>query len=122
MGLICDQYAMAIADPDSVLIRCFTDSDAQVVREIAGRDSSVVPAGALLVAEVGGQVRAVLSLDTGDVVADPFAPSAALVDLLRVRARQLNGAGTRDVAGKLAVRPFRRRPAIPWTREPSPSA
>ena len=123
MGLICDQYAMAIADPDPILIRRSTDSDARVVREIAQRDSSVVPAGALLVGEVEGQVRAVLSLDTGEVVADPFAPSAAVVDLLRVRARQLNGRrGTRDVAGKLAVRPFRRRPAIPWTREPSPSA
>jgi hypothetical protein len=45
----------------------------------------------LLVAEVDGEVRAALSLDTGEAVADPFAPSAALVDLLRTRARQLNG-------------------------------
>jgi hypothetical protein len=33
----------------------------------------------------------VLSLHNGDVVADPFVPSAALVDLLRTRARQLTG-------------------------------
>jgi hypothetical protein len=82
---------MAIAVPDPILIRPFTDSDAQAVREVAQRDSSVVPPGVLLVAEVEGQVRAALSLDTGEVVADPFAPSAAPVDLLRARARQLNG-------------------------------
>lgn len=81
--------------PDSISIRPFADSDAQAVRAVAQRDSSMVPAGMLLVAEVEGQVRAVLSLDTGEVVADPFAPSAALVDLLRTRARQLTGARPR---------------------------
>jgi hypothetical protein len=77
--------------PDSISIRPFADSDAEAVRAVAQRDSSVVPAGALLVAEVDGAVRAALSLDTAEVVADPFAPSAALVDLLRIRARQLTG-------------------------------
>jgi hypothetical protein len=118
MGPICDQYAMAIADPDPILIRRFTDSDGQVVREIAQRDSSVVPAGALLVAEAEGQVRAVLSLDTGEVVADPFAPSAALVDLLRARARQLNG-GRREPRRRGRGR-FARNPAADAVRSPSP--
>jgi hypothetical protein len=75
----------------SISIRSFVDSDVGAVRSVAQRDSSVVPAGELLVAEVDGVVRAVLSLDTGEVVADPFAPSTALVDLLRTRARQLTG-------------------------------
>jgi hypothetical protein len=91
MSAIWHPYAMAIATPQSISIRPFADSDAQAVRGVAERDSSVVPAGVLLVAEVDGQVRAVLSLDTGEVVADPFAPSAALMDLLHARARQLNG-------------------------------
>jgi len=80
-----------MATTDSISIRPFADSDARAVREVAQRDSNAVPAGMLLVAEVGGRVRAALSLDTGEVVADPFAPSAELVDLLRARARQLNG-------------------------------
>ena len=46
-------------------------------------------------AEVAGEVQAALSLDTGESVADPFRPTAALVDLLRLRARQSPG----DVAG-----------------------
>src|SRR5688500_16193243 len=80
-----------MANADSISIRPFADSDGLAVREVAQRDSSMVPAGMLLVAEVDGQVRAVLSLHNGDVVADPFVPSAALVDLLRTRARQLTG-------------------------------
>ena len=80
-----------MASTDSISIRPFTDSDTRAVREVAERDSSTVPAGMLLVAEVGGRVRAALSLDTAEVVADPFAPSAELVDLLRARARQLDG-------------------------------
>lgn len=92
---------------DSISIRSFTDSDVRAVREVAQRDSSTVPAGMLLVAEVGGRVRAALSLDTGEVVADPFAPSASLVDLLRARARQLNG------------RPARRRRRGLFARTPA---
>ena len=82
---------MAAADSLSISIRPYTDADAQAVRRVAERDSSLVPAGMLLVAEVNGTVRAVLSLHTGDVIADPFAPAAELVDLLRARARQLDG-------------------------------
>ena len=80
-----------MANADSISIRPFADSDARAVREVAQRDSRMVPPGMLLVAEVDGQVRAVLSLHNGEVVADPFVSSAALVDLLRTRARQLTG-------------------------------
>jgi hypothetical protein len=96
----------------SISIRPFADSDAQAVRAVAQRDSSLVPAGELLVAEVDGAARAVLSLDTGEVVADPFAPTAVLVDLLRTRARQLGG---RPV-------PFRRRRRGLLARSPSADA
>jgi hypothetical protein len=125
MGRICDTYAMTSFE--AILIRPVAGSDEAAVRAIAERDSRTVPAGMLLVAEADGQLRAVLSLDTGEIVADPFAPSAALVDLLRTRARQLGRGtqsrrkptGTRDAAGRLALRPSRRRLAIPWTKEPS---
>jgi hypothetical protein len=40
-----------------------------------------------LVAEVGGEVRAALSLRDGAVVADPFHPTAALAELLRAYSR-----------------------------------
>ena len=116
-----------MARVEAILIRPVAGSDEPAVRAVAERDSSIVPPGRLLVAEVDGQIRAVLSLDTGEIAADPFAPSAAPVDLLRARARQLSWGkpsrrkptGTRDAAGKLALRPSRRRLAIPWTKEPS---
>jgi hypothetical protein len=108
---------MATSASQSIAIRPFADSDARAVRAVAQRDSSTVPAGVLLVAEVDGEVRAALSLDSGEVVADPFAPSAALVDLLRTRARQLHG-------GKLRRRRRRglpaRTPAGHATRAPAP--
>jgi hypothetical protein len=114
MGRICDSYRMATSD--SISIRPFADADAQPVRALAQRDSSIVPAGMLLVAELDGEVRAALSLDTGEVVADPFAPSAALVDLLRTRARQLTG-GPAPRRRRRRGLP-RRRPAAEAVRSP----
>jgi hypothetical protein len=43
----------------------------------------------VLVAEVGGELVAALPLDGGDAVADPFRPTAALVEMLTLRAQQL---------------------------------
>ena len=90
MARICDSYT-PMAASDHISIRPFVTSDAVAVQAVAERDSRTVPAGGLLVAEVGGRMRAALSLDTGEVVADPFAPSTEVVHLLRTRARQLNG-------------------------------
>jgi hypothetical protein len=103
MGLLCDQLPMVAAD---VSIRLAEARDAAALQKVAERDSSVVPRGSLLVAEVAGEVHAALSLDTGESVADPFRPTAELVELLRVRARQAPGnrRGTRGRVGKLALR------------------
>ena len=76
------------------------------MRRVAERDSRVLPAGELLIAEVDGELRAALSLTTGDIVADPFQPTADVVALLRTRARQRSGnrPGTRGRVGRLALR------------------
>jgi hypothetical protein len=103
---------MATTDP--IVIRPFADSDAQAVRDVAQRDSSAVPAGMLLVGEVGGRVRAVLSLHNGQVIADPFAPSKEVVDLLRARAGQLQGRPVRPRRRGL----FARGPAAQAARSP----
>ena len=89
-----------------ISIRPARAGDAPALRRVAERDSRQLPGGRLLVAEVAGEVQAALSLDTAESVADPFRPTAALVDLLRLRARQAPGdrPGTRDRVGKLAVR------------------
>ena len=56
------------------------------VLRVAALDSARVPRSPLLVAEMDGEIRAVLSLDDGSAVADPFHKSLDLVDLLRARA------------------------------------
>ena len=43
--------------------------------------------GEVLIAVSGGDVAAAMSLDTGAVIADPFEPTAHLVELLRTAAR-----------------------------------
>ncbi|MBV9464847.1 MAG: hypothetical protein JO169_01910, partial [Solirubrobacterales bacterium] len=47
-----------------------------------------MPAQPALVAEIDGELCAALSLADGRVVADPFRPSGALLELLRMRAAQ----------------------------------
>jgi hypothetical protein len=72
-----------------ISIRRAEATDQAALREVAERDSRLLPAGDLLVAVVGTEIRAVLSMHTGEAVADPFHPTAALVELLRIRARQI---------------------------------
>jgi len=78
-----------LAPSDAVVIRRACDADMPLVRDLAALDSSAELTGSVLVAMVDGQPRAALSLDDGRAVADPFAPSAAAVELLRMRADQL---------------------------------
>jgi hypothetical protein len=53
-----------------------------------------------LVAEIGGQLRAALSLTDGAVVADPLHPTAALEALLKVYSRQPALRATVPTAGE----------------------
>jgi hypothetical protein len=66
-----------------VTLRAGRPDDAADLARLAARASRAVPPGPLLLAEEDGVLRAVLSLATGASVADPFAPSAHLVTLLR---------------------------------------
>jgi hypothetical protein len=74
-----------------VMLRFAFPDDERAIARLAQLDSSEPPAMPVLLGEVGGQLRAAMSLADGAVVADPFHPSTALVDLLRARARQLTG-------------------------------
>ena len=63
--------------------------DARDLARLAALDSSEALRGPVLTASVDGAVRAALSLADGRVVADPFVPTAGLVEMLALRARQL---------------------------------
>jgi hypothetical protein len=49
--------------------------------------------GRMLVAELGGQVRAAVAIGSGAVLADPFRHTAQLVELLERSRAHLNGVG-----------------------------
>jgi hypothetical protein len=80
-------------DPGPVTLRFAFPDDAEAIARLATLDSSEPPPQPLLLAEVSGQLCVALSLSTGAVVADPFRPTMATVELLRARARQLEGSG-----------------------------
>ena len=73
----------------AVTIRyAFPDDEAGLAR-LAVLDSAAAPRPPLIVAEVDSELRAALSLADGAVIADPFRPAAALLDLLAARVAQL---------------------------------
>ena len=93
---------MSTASP--ITIRRAHPEEPGVIR-IAALDSARVPSAPLLVAEVGGQVRAVVSVEDGRAIADPFHSTRDLVELLRMhaeRSRRFSGPG---LLRRLTLRP-----------------
>jgi hypothetical protein len=84
----------------NLTIRRATTADEFAVRRLAVLDSSSPPTGEVILAEMGDELWAAVSVDTGAAIADPFRPSGDLVDLLRFRADRLNG----DVRGRHGAR------------------
>ena len=70
----------------TISIRSAGPADVRTVTRLAALDSSPVPFGPVLLAEVDGTPRAAIALGDGRVVADPFARTAELVSLLRLHA------------------------------------
>jgi hypothetical protein len=97
----------------SVTIRLATPADATALARLAALDSAPVPAGEALVAEVGDELWAAVSLADSTAIADPFRPSGELLALLVERARQLRVAGgaPRRRRWPFATRTRRARPA-----------
>jgi hypothetical protein len=73
----------------SLTIRFATPDDEVALSRLAETDSSRAPRGAVLVAVVGGELWAALSLDDLHGVSDPFRPSGEALWMLTERARQL---------------------------------
>jgi hypothetical protein len=74
---------------DALTMRFAVPADDDELDRLAQLDSRRAPRGVVLVAEVGGELWAAISLDDGHAVADPFRPTGELVALLVARARQL---------------------------------
>ena len=85
---------MTITQTGAIVIRRATDADSGTLADLAILDSRAPLAGPALVAEIDGDVLAALDLYDGSVAADPFAPTAELVELLRLHARAMRAART----------------------------
>jgi hypothetical protein len=78
------------ADSPALTLRYALPGDAGALDRLAQLDSAHAPRGVVLVAEVGGDLWAAVSLDDPRVaIADPFRPTSGLVALLAERAGQL---------------------------------
>lgn len=75
-----------------VTMRICGPADERVLRRLAELDSARPLEGTILVAEADDGPLAAICLENRRVVADPFSHTAALVDLLRARAAQLDSA------------------------------
>lgn len=91
----------------SLTIRLAGPADAERVERLAQRDSTRVPGGELLLAEVDGELVAALSLDGGESVADPFRPTAEIVRVLGMHARRM--LADRRAADRVTFRGHARR-------------
>ena len=74
---------------ESVLLRLTTIGDVDAIERLAALDSAPAPDCRCVVAEIDGTVVAALPLRGGTIMADPFRPTAHLVPLLELRAKQL---------------------------------
>jgi hypothetical protein len=98
----------AITSPEEITIRRAGPADAAAIRRLATLDAAHVPGGPLLVAEADGELRAALSVTTGEHVSDPFTATAELVELLAARAETARATAP--------VRRGRTRPALTLRR------
>lgn len=72
-----------------VSIRRAGPHDARALRRLAALDSALPLTGEILLAEASGEPAAALSLTDGASIADPFRPTAELVEMLALRREQL---------------------------------
>ncbi len=77
---------------ERLTIRRATAADAGAIIQLAQLDAEPVPTGDVIVAAVGDEVWAALSVDDFRAVADPFRPSGELVLMLAERARAIRRA------------------------------
>ena len=97
---------------DSLTIRIAQTDDEPALRHLAEIDSSVPLRGKVMLAELEGTCLAAISLETGEVNANPFKRTAAIVSHLRMRRYQVMRQGgdvapARSLLRRLAPMPTR---------------
>lgn len=94
-------------------VRLARPSDQRRLAVLASLDSTPLPEGDLVVVESEGTIVAAKPLTGGPAIADPFVRTAALVQLLELRAEQLRDALSPRRPGMLErLRVLHERPAV----------
>ncbi len=75
----------------NVIVRASRPADESGLARLAALDSARPLRGPALVAESGSRLLAAVPLGPGRAIADPFEPTAELVELLELRKEQLGG-------------------------------
>jgi hypothetical protein len=76
------------APGEHLVLRRSVAQDSAVLARLAQLDGAPRPVGAVLVAELDGEIVAAVPFEGGRAIADPFRPTAELVELLRTRTRK----------------------------------
>jgi hypothetical protein len=90
--LEADHGPMTSSSTSPITIRRATDDDAKALNRLARLDSQRLPAGPHLLALSDDVPIAAVSLSSGRLVANPFAATESVVELLHERAGHLTGA------------------------------
>ena len=94
----------------NITVRYSAASDLSELARLAALDSASPPRGPALIAEADSRMLAALPLGSGRPIADPFEPTAEIVELLRLRAEQVQ-AGQRNGWGDRVRSLLRARPS-----------
>jgi hypothetical protein len=97
---------------DSLTIRMAASEDTPALRRLAELDSARPLSGGVMLAELDGACLAAISLESGEVTANPFERTAAIVSHLRMRRYQVMRQGgdvapARSLLRRLALLPTR---------------
>jgi hypothetical protein len=96
------EHEVAAPPPaEPVLLRLYGVQDDEALARLAALEGRPTPNGQHVVAVVGGVLVAALPLGPGPTLADPFRPTAHVIPLLELRAKQLGN--DRPRRGSLAV-------------------
>jgi hypothetical protein len=74
---------------NNITVRYSAASDFSELARLAALDSASPPRGPALIAEADSRMLAALPLGSGRAIADPFEPTAEILELLRLRAEQV---------------------------------
>jgi hypothetical protein len=111
----CDHHAMSNVtripvSESTVVIRLATPADVDDLRRLAALDSARALLGTVLVAQSDDMIRAAYSVEEGRAIADPFLPTAGLVELLKARTDLLRVDASERARGSRRLRLVPARP------------